>query len=73
MGLNVRTGPPEPRTGEQDQLALVDREDLTYESLEQVALEDVDDPLDGVSELLVLRTMEFGLVALQEDQSSLGI
>lgn len=51
----------------------MDGGELTYESLEQVALEDVDDPLDGVSELLVLRTLELGLVALQEEQSSLGI
>lgn len=36
-------------------------------------MEDVDDPLDGVSELLVLCAMELGLVSLQEEQSSLGI
>lgn len=46
---------------------------LTYESLEQVALEDVDDPLDRVSKLLVLGTMQLGLIILQEEQSSLSI
>lgn len=51
----------------------MDREELTYEGLEQVALEDVDDSLDGVPELLVLRPVELGLVALQQEQSSLGI
>ncbi len=45
----------------------------TYESLEQVALEDVDDPLDGVSELPVLGVLQLGPVLLQQQQGSLCI
>lgn len=45
----------------------------TYESLEEVALEDVDDPLDGVSELPVLGVLQLGPVLLQQQQGSLCI
>lgn len=50
-----------------------ERGDHTYESLEQVALEDVDDPLDGVSELPVLSTLQLGPILLQQQQGSLCI
>ncbi|TKS65270.1 hypothetical protein D9C73_028601 [Collichthys lucidus] len=46
---------------------------VTYESLEEVALEDVDDPLDGVSELPVLGVLQLGPVLLEQQQSSLCI
>lgn len=46
---------------------------LTDQSLEEVALEDVDDPLDGVPQLPVLRLAQLGAVLLQQAQRSLGI
>lgn len=45
----------------------------TYESLEEVALEDVDDSLDGESELPVLGMVQLGPVLLQQQQGSLCI
>lgn len=49
------------------------RGDRTYESLEEIALEDVDDPLDGVSELPVLGVVQLGPVLLQQLQRSLCV
>lgn len=50
-----------------DKCSGLERVDLTYESLEQVALKDVYDPLDRASELPVLRTLQLGPVILQEE------
>lgn len=46
---------------------------LTDQRLEEVALEDADDPLDGVPQLPVLRLAQLGAVLLQEAQGALGI
>lgn len=46
---------------------------LTYECLEKVTLEDVDDPLDGESQLPVLSVVKFSAIFLQEWQGSLCI
>lgn len=45
----------------------------TYECLEEVTLEDVDDSLDGVPQLSVLCVVEFCPIFLQEQQSPLSI
>lgn len=45
----------------------------TYEGLEQAALEDVDDSLDGETELPFLSALQPGPVLLQQHQSSLCI
>lgn len=45
----------------------------TYEGLEEVALEDVDDPLDGESQLAVVGVVQLGPVLLQQQQSSLSV
>lgn len=50
-----------------------DRGDRTYESLEQVALEDVNDPLDRVSQLPVVCVLQLGPVLLQQQQGPLCV
>lgn len=45
----------------------------TYECLEEVTLEDVDDSLNGVPQLSVLGAVEFRAVFLQQQQSPLSI
>lgn len=45
----------------------------TDEGLEEVALEDVDDPLDGYAQLPLVGVLQFGSVFLQQGQRALGI
>lgn len=59
--------------GDPLQRLLGKRRCVTYERLEQVALEDVDDPLDGESQLPVLGVVQLGPVLLQQQQSPLSV
>lgn len=45
----------------------------TYKCLEEVTLEDVNNPLDGVSQLPVLRIIQFRPIFFQERESSLRV
>lgn len=45
----------------------------TYKCLEEVTLEDVDNPLDGVSQLSVLCIVQFRPIFFQEQESSLRV
>lgn len=47
--------------------------DDTYECLEEVALEDVDDPLNRMPEMSILRLTEFRSIFFQDNQCPLSI